>query len=488
MNHVLALPLGEVAAVGIEPGDAAQHVQPFLHGIFLVAGIGGVVENGVSDSAVAVNFLEGDFPLVMALDAGKGHHGIQRALQALLSGVEIRAVQLQIPIQKQLTGHVLPGNGHVDRQAVGFGVPVGRAAVLFAGEALGADIQPRVLAGVGTQQLEQVETDALLGRVVALDGHVAGRPALLPCLHMFLLQVFITHFPGAAGRLDRHGHQQVFFMVPVGEAQGEFLQRDRLACGGLACVGQLHVALVQLALLQFQLVGPAAQACGHGEAGRAEGIFLGFGQKGQRILGLLLLQHLPEGLVIVAVQIAHVGVQIGLHDDLGFKFGRDGVIDRQQFLLGQRYKALRLHFDPAVGRPQGKAAGEKARLHVQLPAEIQHVRLGQIQRLAVDLHMDAVEAHRIDDLAEILGIAVLPPAHAGLVREPHAADIGAQMGIAAVVLFKVSAHAHIAVSDRSQAFGKAHFVRLKARFDYFPGMDLVCHKSVLLSGAIVCIA
>ena len=488
MNHVLALPLGEVAAIGIEPGDAAQHVQPFLHGIFLVAGIGGVVEDGVSDSAVAVDFLEGDLPLVMALDAGEGHHGIQRALQALLPGVEIRAVQLQIAVQKQLTSHVLPGHGHVDRQAVGFGVPIGSAAVLFAGEALGADVQPRVLAGVGAQKLEQIEADALLRRVVALDGHVAGGPALLPCVHMFLFQVFVAHFPGAAGRLDRHGHQQVFLMIPVGEAQGELFQRDRFSGGGLARVGQLHIALVQLALLQLQLIGPAAQTGGHGEAGRAEGIFLGFGQKGQRILGLLLLQHFPEGFVIVAVQIAHIGVQIGLHDDVGLKFGRDGVIDRQQFLLRQRNKALRPDFDLAFGRPQRKAAGEKARLHVQLPAEVQHVRLGQIQRLAVDLHMDAVEAHRIDDLAEILGIAVLPPAHAGLVREPHAADIGAQMGIAAVVLFKVSAHAHIAVSDRSQAFGKAHVVRLKARFDYFPGMDLVCHKSVLLSRAIVCIA
>ena len=488
VDHVLALPLGEVAAVGIEPGDATQHVQSFLDGIFLVAGVGGVVENGVSDGAVAVDLLEGDFPLVMALDAGKGHHGIQRALQALLPGVEIRAVQLQIAVQKQLTGHVLTGHGHVDRQAVGFGVPIGRAAVLFAGEALGSDIQPRVLAGVGAQQLEQVEADALLGRVVAFDGHIAGRPALLPGFYVLLLQVFIARFPGAAGRLHRHGHQQVFLVIPVGEAQGELFQRNSFPGGGLARVSQLHVTLVQLAFLQLQLIGPAAQARSHGEAGCAEGILLRLGQKGQCVLGLLLLQHIPEGLVIVAVQIAHIRVQIGLHDDVGFKLGRDGIVDRQQLLLCQRNKAFRLYFDLAVGRPQGEMAGKNARLHIQFPAEVQHIRLGQIQRLAVDLHMDAVQAHGVDDLAEVLGIAVLPPAHASLVREPHAADVGAQMGIAAVVLLKIAAHSHIAVPSGGQAFGQAHFVRLKARFDHFPGMDLVCHESVLLSGAIVCIA
>ena len=48
MNHVFAMSIGKMYAVGVEPGNAAQHVQSLAQHVVHVAGIGGIVEDGLS--------------------------------------------------------------------------------------------------------------------------------------------------------------------------------------------------------------------------------------------------------------------------------------------------------------------------------------------------------------------------------------------------------------------------------------------------------
>ena len=155
-----------------EPRDAQQHVDAVLIEVAAVAGVLRVGVDGVGDGVVAVNLLEGDFPLVVALDARERHHRIERARQPLLTRVVVRAVDLQPAVFEQVLRDFLARDGGVHGQAVGLRVPIGRAAVLFAGEALGSDVQAGVLAVIGGEELENVEADTLLTGDVAVDAHV----------------------------------------------------------------------------------------------------------------------------------------------------------------------------------------------------------------------------------------------------------------------------------------------------------------------------
>ena len=390
MNHVFAMSIGKMHAVGVEPGNAAQHVQSLAQHVVHVAGIGGIVEDGMGDGAVSMDLLKGDLPFVVALHAGKGHHGIQRALQALLPRVVVGAVQLKPAVEQQLLGHVLTGDGHVDRQAVCLGIPVGGAAVFFAGEALGPDVEACIIARIGAEQLEEVEADALLGRVVALNGHVAARPAVAPGRGVRIAQRVIPHLASARGGLERQGAQHLFVIVAAGEAQGVLFHNDVLTRRHVPLVAGFHIPAVQPAPGHLQPVRPAAHGGADGKARRAEGILLRFGQKGQRILGFFFLQHIPEGFFIIAVQVAHVGIQIRAHHHVCVIIRREVVAHGQQFLLRQRYEALRLHLHAAPCRAHGEAAQKQAVLHIQFPVKHLYLRSVQIQRLAIHLHMDAV--------------------------------------------------------------------------------------------------
>ena len=149
MDHVFAVAFGVVDAVRPEARDFDQHFQTFFGEVAVVAGVVGVVVDGVRDGTVAVDFFEGDFPFVVAFDAGEGNHRVERAGEALLSGVVLGLRQLVVAVFEQVAGDVRLGQGEVEWYGVGFGVPVGGAAVFFAGEAFGADVEAGVFAVVG---------------------------------------------------------------------------------------------------------------------------------------------------------------------------------------------------------------------------------------------------------------------------------------------------------------------------------------------------
>ena len=98
------------------------------------------------------------------------------------------------------------------------------------------------------------------------------------------------------------------------------------------------------------------------------------------------------------------------------------------------------------------------------------VVLVQIDVLPVDANAQGDDVHRVDDLAEILRVTVFPPAHARLIREPDARQIGAAVAVAGIALFKVAAHAHVAVADGGHGFGQAHVVLVQLGFNQPPGI------------------
>ena len=137
-----------------------------------------------------MDFLESDFPFVVALDARKRYHRIECARQALFARVVLRLRQLVAAVLQQVAGNFGFSQCEVERYGVGFGVPIGRAAVFFAGKAFRADVQARVFAVVGGEQLEQVEADALLRFVAAFDDHVGDFPTVQPARFVRVQQGF----------------------------------------------------------------------------------------------------------------------------------------------------------------------------------------------------------------------------------------------------------------------------------------------------------
>ena len=89
--------------------------------------------------------------------------------------------------------------------------------------------------------------------------------------------------------------------------------------------------------------------------------------------------------------------------------------------------------------------------------------------------MQPHQAYRVDSLAKVLRIPVFPPANPCFIGEPNAADVGAYMCIAGEILFEITPHPHIAISDGGKAFGKANGTPVKTFFNHLPGMNFICH-------------
>ena len=187
-------------ALGPEARDAHEDLQSAVGEVLFVTRITDIVMDGIGDGAVAVDLLEGDLPLVVTLLAVDRDHRIQRRAVAepQFGGVLDGLVQLVVTVDQQFARHGLPGGGHVERQAVSLGVPVGDAAVFLAREALGPDVQAGIHPGVGLQEHEDAEADALLGRRVAPDHDVAPVPAGRPRL-LLLFQQGVEARPQSVG-------------------------------------------------------------------------------------------------------------------------------------------------------------------------------------------------------------------------------------------------------------------------------------------------
>ncbi|MNI93303.1 hypothetical protein D3C73_1512330 [compost metagenome] len=89
-----------------EAGDLHQYLKAVLAQVSLVASIVHIVVDSIGNGTVAVNFLEGNLPLVVAFLAVHCHHWIKRTFfEAELAGVFLGFFQMLIAIDQQITGN-----------------------------------------------------------------------------------------------------------------------------------------------------------------------------------------------------------------------------------------------------------------------------------------------------------------------------------------------------------------------------------------------
>ena len=179
---------GPVDALLPKTCNTDQNLQSHFGNVALVVGETCVVKNGVGNGTVPMDFLKGDFPFVVALFAVHRYHGIKsRPLgKAQFFGIFNGLFQMVVAVLKQFTGNLLIFSGHVKRQTVCLGIPIGATAIFFACKPFGSNIQTGIGTGIGLVQLENIETDTLLCLNVTFNGDIAHFPNFGPC---FLLGV-----------------------------------------------------------------------------------------------------------------------------------------------------------------------------------------------------------------------------------------------------------------------------------------------------------
>ena len=208
-----------------------------------------------------------------------------------------------------------------------------------------------------------------------------------------------------------------------------------------------------------------------GEARCAERVFARAGMHGQHAVFILILAlKEPEGFVVVGILIADVGVDGGQERDLAVIIRRHAAAQREKLRTGDGNEAFKADTHRALFPTDGEFAAQHARVHIQHAGEGHHVILIQVDILPVDAYTQGDDVHGVDDLAEILRVAVFPPAYARLIRKPYACQIRSAMAVAAVLFFKITAHAHVSVADGGHRLGKAHIILVQLIFNKTPGI------------------
>ncbi len=416
----------------------------------------------------------------MALLAVDGHHGIERgpAVETQLGGVLDGLVELVVTVDEQLARHLRPGRRHVERQAVGLGVPIGHAAVLLAREALGTDVQARVDARVGLQQHEDAEADTLLGGIVAPDFDVATMPAGGP-RGLLLFEQGVEPSGGTVGRYPARGGHQLPGLVVERRADARIFIKDsplaRLAVNGSRMADPLGLGIApELGAVEHHALGPC----------HVEAAFLG-----TALHGVAVGSHgLPELLVVISIGVAHVGVDERRESDFGrLVEGPHRITDDAQLAALQREETHDFSLDLHARRhPHGHPPCEHRTPHVQLAAEREHLDAGQVERLAVDFHPHADPERRIEHLGEVFGITVLPPPHTRLVGIVNGAYVVALERFARIGLLEIGPAAHHAVAQREERFGRLDAGRVETLLDEQPrvGLDKLVHIGISQFGCV----
>src|SRR3569833_2778107 len=278
--------------------------------------------------------------------------------------------------------------------------------------------------------MEDVEADPQLRGIVAVDHDVRHLPFLRPYRLVFVEQLVepsrrrLTdgglRRPGQLGRLD----------IQRGYIRNELLDDDRASLDG---IDGILFANVTVSTLDLGAGGLAVDADGHRRTDlmRVDAGFVVYrglldanvqeGKPSVVTVGnhhVLRAHFLPKLLAVVRVLVVDVAVEVRRDRQLArIVERRDLIADRGQTSVGGADETNGLDSDLLSRRQLSrKTTCESGFHHIEHTPEIGNLRLRQIEGLAVDVHVDAGPVDRVDHLAEVLGVPVLPPPHPRLVR------------------------------------------------------------------------
>ncbi len=414
-------------SLGPEPGDRDEDIEATLQQVTGVAGRADVVEDGEGDCAVAVDLLERDLPLVVALFTVDRDHRVERCpsdkpqLPRVLDGL----VELTVAVVQQVLRDLRLGGREVERETERFGVPIGHSAVLLAGEALRSDVQVGIDTGEGRMQLEDAEPQPLLHVVVAADLDIAELPLALPRVVMGLAERRVARSDCVVEQVIDLGRNLLRIDGARRQVRCEFDHLDGLQRVDRDLVGRGHRRRRVLHL---------------GFARNADTVdgdeVIGTGSHDET--GLLRLEHdesatarhrgghrVPEPRLVVRVFVGDVTIDTDREsDDRRIVDDRDAIANGCEVGVGHADELQRLDFD---GSPVGQRGSERplelAGPQMQGPPIAVDPGRREVERLAVDVDVDRCPVGRVQDFREVVRVAVLPPTHAGRIGVVDAGQV-----------------------------------------------------------------
>ena len=224
-----------------------------------------------------------------------------------LFGVLDGALEVVASVNEQLAGNRGRMGAEEERQAIGLRVPIACPAVLLPREPLGTHVEPGVVPGVGLVQVEDVESDGLLGCIVAFNDDVRpfpngspGHGVILPCC-----------VPTVGLGLDRlllgHSDEGVRSVVEITDEANLLVEEDR---GPSRCRAREREGVPHLERRSQGLDGLAVhgargpEGMAHLEAGLA-----GFDEQVATFGVSPLFDHFPKALFPIGVLILDIPVQ-----------------------------------------------------------------------------------------------------------------------------------------------------------------------------------
>ena len=93
-------------------------------------------------------------------------------------------LQVLIPVHQQVSSHLFPGGTEIERDHIGFSIPVGAATIFLSCKAFGPDIQSRIIACIGLEEVEDIKPDALLRGLIAVYYYITVVPFFGPGLYV----------------------------------------------------------------------------------------------------------------------------------------------------------------------------------------------------------------------------------------------------------------------------------------------------------------
>ena len=179
----------------------------------------------------------------------------------------------------------------------------------------------------------------------------------------------------------------------------------------------------------------------------------------------------PEGVVPVGVLVGDSTVQGGrdIQAVHSLEWG-DRQANRRSVGRGHADKPFGLEANPCtVGKRHLTGALQQAVFHVQHPLEPIHLcGRGQVQGLAIHLNSDARPVGGIENLGEVLGIPILPPAHFRSVRVIHPSHVASQHVVSRIAFLVVGALAKPTVANGKNALRTAHVGGIESLFHHAP--------------------
>ena len=207
--------LGEGYPLAPETADGNHYFQAILGDIVHIARQSCMLNNGIDNDIVTVDFLEGYFPFAVAFLSIVGYLRKQRCtvLETQFAGVFYGLGKLVVPVCQQVLCNLFGSGEQKKRYTTQFRVPISVAAIFFSGESFGADVQARVISPVSLIQLEYVVPDTLLRFRVPFDDDIRFVPDFLPGPSMLFYQRIPAYALGFACLSHGVLHQFTPFVV-----------------------------------------------------------------------------------------------------------------------------------------------------------------------------------------------------------------------------------------------------------------------------------